>query len=233
MKKISCIIAAYNEGDRIGAVLDAIENHPLISEIIVVDDGSKDHTREEVKKRKGIKLLALPHNCGKSFAVTTGIRHSTHDHLLMLDADLLNLSSEDITRLIQPVLNDDADITISLRKNSLPIMRLMELDYISGERVFKKSFLEEHLATIAQLPGFAIESFMNRLIIDQKHRIQIVRWDKTITPRKSAKVGFWKGTWGDIKMIREILQLVPVHEIVSQNYKMHKLKVRKPRSHTR
>lgn len=230
MKKISCVIAAYNEGSRIGSVLDAIENHPLIHEIIVVDDGSKDNTSVVVAKRKGVTLITLPQNKGKSFAVVTGIKNASHDHLFMLDADLIGLRAEDVTRLIQPVLNDEADITISLRKNSLPIMRLMELDYVSGERVFRKSLIEEHLPEIEKLPGFAIESFFNRVIINNAHRIKIVKWDNTITPRKSAKVGFVKGVWGDIKMIREILQLVSVKEIVHQNYKMHKLKVNKKKN---
>lgn len=229
MKKISCVIAAYNEGARIGCVLDAVENHPLIHEIIVVDDGSQDNTSEVVAKRKGIKLITLPKNRGKSFAVVTGIKQSKHDHLFMLDADLIGLSADDVSRLIQPVLDEEADISISLRKNSLPIMRFMELDYISGERVFKKSIIEKHLDNIEKLPSFAIESFFNRVIIENKHSLKVVRWDNTITPRKSAKIGFFKGVWGDILMIRDILKLVSVKEVVRQNYKMHKLKVNKKR----
>ena len=115
MKKVSCIIAAYNESERIGGVLDAIENHPLIEEVIVIDDGSKDNTSEIVSKRKGVKLITLTKNRGKSFAVVTGIRESKHDHLFMLDADLVGLSADDVTRLIQPILNGEADISISLR----------------------------------------------------------------------------------------------------------------------
>ena len=48
--KVSCIIAAYNEGPRIGAVLDAISNNSLIDEIIVVNDGSKDNTQAVVEQ---------------------------------------------------------------------------------------------------------------------------------------------------------------------------------------
>lgn len=230
MKKISCIIAAYNEGERIGGVLDAVENHPLINEIIVVDDGSKDNTSEVVAKRKGVTLITLPKNRGKSFAVVTGIKESAHEHLFMLDADLIGLSADDVSRLIQPVLDEEADITISLRKNSLGIMRMMELDYVSGERVFRKSIIEEHLDTIEKLPSFAIESFFNRVIVKNNHSIKVVKWDNTITPRKSAKVGFFKGIWGDILMIRDILKLVSAKEIVHQNYRMHKLKVNKKRN---
>ncbi|MCX6788628.1 MAG: glycosyltransferase family 2 protein [Candidatus Jorgensenbacteria bacterium] len=226
MKKVSCIIAAYNESERIGGVLDAIENHPLIEEVIVIDDGSKDNTSEIVSKRKGVKLITLTKNRGKSFAVVTGIRESKHDYLFMLDADLVGLSADDVTRLIQPILNDEADVSISLRKNSLPIMRMIGLDYISGERVFKKEILIEHLDAISELPSFAIESFFNRIIIKKNYKIKVVNWPNTITPRKSAKVGFVNGVLGDIKMIKEILHLVSFSEIISQNYAMCKLRIK-------
>ena len=226
MKKVSCVIAAYNEGERIGGVLSAVADHPLVDEVIVVDDGSHDDTREVVRQWKNVTLISHEKNRGKSSAVVTGIKRSSHDHILMLDADLIGLSKEDITQLIEPVHNGEADISISLRKNSLPIMRWIGLDYVSGERVFRKEVLVEHLDTIEQLRSFAIESFFNRIIIQKAFRIKVVRWENTITPRKSAKVGFLKGAWGDIKMIGEIIQHVGVGGIVRQNYKMHKLKVK-------
>lgn len=225
MKGVSCVIAAYNEEKRIHNVLNAIENHPLIDEVIVVNDGSSDNTAKVVEKRKGVTLITLPENRGKSFAVVTGIRETKYDHLCMLDADLVGISKEDVTNLIEPVLDGSADITISLRKNSLPIMRLIGMDYISGERVFKKSIITPYLNDIEKLPSFAIESFFNQVLIDNAKRIKIVKWKDVITPRKSSKTGFGKGIWGDIKMIREIIQLVSVKGVIKQNYEMHKLKV--------
>ena len=225
MRGVSCVIAAYNEGKRIDNVLSAVENHPLIDEVIVVNDGSSDNTKEVVERWPGVTLINLPNNRGKSFAVVTGIRNAKFDHLCMLDADLVGIRKEDVTRLIEPVLNEEADITISLRKNSLPIMHFIGMDYISGERVFKKKIIAPYLNDIEKLPSFAIESFFNQVLIDNAHRIKIVKWKNVITPRKSAKAGFWKGVWGDIKMIREIVQLVSVMGIIKQNYRMHKLKV--------
>jgi len=43
-KIISCIIPAYNEADNIGKVLEVVEGHPLIKEVVVVNDGSTDNT---------------------------------------------------------------------------------------------------------------------------------------------------------------------------------------------
>ena len=49
-RKISVVIAAYNEGPRIAAVLKIVENHPLVDEVIVINDGSSDNTSDVAKK---------------------------------------------------------------------------------------------------------------------------------------------------------------------------------------
>ena len=56
---ISCIIPAYNEGPRIKAVLDVVAAHPLIDEIIVVDDGSSDDTAALASGREKVVLIRL------------------------------------------------------------------------------------------------------------------------------------------------------------------------------
>ena len=88
MITVSCIIPACNEAARIGKVLDVVRNHPLLFEIIVVDDGSADNTAD-VAREKGVRVVRLATNQGKSHAVAEGIAAATGSHLLMLDADLL------------------------------------------------------------------------------------------------------------------------------------------------
>ena len=141
MKKISCIIPAYNEGKRIASVLDIVIGHPLISEVIVVDDGSSDDTRDVVARYSSIKLIALEKNGGKSAAIVEGVRQAENELILFLDADLSGLSANALSSLIEPVQSGKADVSISLRHNSPLQWRLMGLDYISGERVFSKNFL--------------------------------------------------------------------------------------------
>src|SRR5579862_5490464 len=100
MKSVSCIIPAYNEAVRIGAVLDAVVNHPLLSEIIVIDDGSNDGTSQVVSKYTQVKLIVLPHNGGKAHAVCEGVKASRGELLAILDADLLGLTANDVSNLI-------------------------------------------------------------------------------------------------------------------------------------
>ncbi|HEY5501219.1 MAG TPA: glycosyltransferase family 2 protein, partial [Candidatus Humimicrobiaceae bacterium] len=91
MKKVSCIIPAYNEGERIEKILNIIIGHPLIYEIIVIDDGSKDNTKEIIEKFEGITFIKHEKNQGKSISVYDGIVKATGEYILMLDADLIGL----------------------------------------------------------------------------------------------------------------------------------------------
>lgn len=226
MPKITCIIPAYNEGPRIEGVLKIVDKHPMLHEVIVIDDCSKDNTSEMVKKFPGVRLIRHEVNKGKSQAVVTGIKESTGDFLFFLDADLIGLSREAISELIEPVASGKADISISLRVNSPWIWRFIGIDYISGERVFPKKLLENHLDEILKLARFGLESFMNKLIIKDKYRIKIIYWKNVSSPYKYTKDGLWKGIKGDFFMILDILKTVSLFGIVRQIYKLSMLKVR-------
>lgn len=223
--KISCIISAYNEEKNIGRVLKVVQDHPLLDEIIVIEDGSSDGTRKIIKRFKGIRLLAHKKNRGKLAAVLSGIRASKNDMLLFIDADLVGLSKRNITDLISPVVNGESDISLSLRGNSLGIFRLIGLDFISGERVLSKKILGS-LKQFKRIAGFGFESFLNRMIIRQKLRIKVVHWDKVIHVRKSGKIGFLKGSWGDISMLFQIIRTIGFLGIIKQNKDMISLRVK-------
>src|SRR5579863_7509706 len=114
MPKVSCVIPAYNEATRIGRVLSAVVDHPLLSEIIVVDDCSQDRTREEAQEFPTARLIANQKRLGKSGSIAAGVRASTGEYLLFLDADLVGLTPGDVTALLKPVLDGATDVAISL-----------------------------------------------------------------------------------------------------------------------
>src|ERR1700731_3959961 len=129
--RISCIICAFNEAPRIAAVLAVASVHPLLHEVIVVDDGSTDHTVEIVKRFPSVKLISYPVNRGKSFAMATGVAAAQSDLLMLLDADLKGLAVEHVSALAAPVLSGEANVSLSLRQNSLLIFRAIGLDFVS------------------------------------------------------------------------------------------------------
>jgi len=225
MEKVSCIIAAYNEGPRIEKVLAAAYQHPLISEIIVVDDGSEDDTQNVVKKFPGITLIVHEKNKGKSKTVLTGIAHSTGEKILLLDADLIGLTPRDISDLIEPVISGRADISISLRQNAPWIWRAIGIDFISGERVFSRALIQNNFEEIKRLPRFGLESYLNTLVIKNTCRIKIVFWKNVISPWKYKKAGLFSGIKGDFLMIVDVFRTISVFEAIYQIIKMSLLKV--------
>ena len=186
---LSCIIPAYNEASRIGRVLAVVTSCPLVNEVVVIDDCSFDMTSEVVKKYPGVILLTHTVNKGKSISVYDGIQKATGDILLFLDADLENLTMNNLEKLIMPVFTGNADITISLRGNAPSVWKVLGIDYISGERCFRRSFLEGSLEAVKKLHGFALEVFLNYQIIRRKLRIAIVVWSNVRSPLKRKHFG--------------------------------------------
>lgn len=124
MKKLSVIIAAYNEARTIAGVLSRIDRAELprnvVREIIVVNDHSSDDTEAQVKKilRQGpqseIKYVRHEANKGKGAAVQTGIRHATGDLMVIQDADM-EYDPGDYSALLQPILEGRADAVYGSR----------------------------------------------------------------------------------------------------------------------
>ncbi|VVC75704.1 hypothetical protein AQUSIP_09940 [Aquicella siphonis] len=91
---ISCVVPVYNEEAVIVSFIESLQ--AVLSslterfEIIIVDDGSRDHTMEKVRslpKDFHVKLLGLSRNFGKEVALTAGIEHSGGDVVILMDAD--------------------------------------------------------------------------------------------------------------------------------------------------
>lgn len=218
MRRVSSIICAYNEAVRIGKVLEAVSSHPDVDEIIVVDDGSTDDTAKIVSRYPNVLLVRHETNRGKTAAIMSGINRATGDLLFFMDADLVGVTALDIQRLIAPVRSGVADMTITLRKNSLLVYRILGCDFVSGERVFPRALIEGEEERIAALPPFGFEVFINRLALERKLRVKIVRWSSVVTPPKTSKRGIVPGLKADAGMIRDIFSVITPIELLEQNY---------------
>lgn len=212
---ISCIIPVYNEAKRVGAVLDALAGCPWIEEVIVVNDGSTDDSEAVLRERKGIRLISYKPNRGKSHAVRMGIEAAKNEWIMMIDSDLVGLRAEDVAALVEPIRKGEAEVSLSLRKNSLRIYKWLGIDFVSGERVFRKNCIGD-LEKLDTLPGFGLEVYLNDRFVSQKMPIAVVRWDQVVTPRKYVKFGWWSGTKGDLKMAREIISVFGMRKIKNQ-----------------
>lgn len=227
--RLSCLIPAYNEGPRIGRVLEVALATRGIDEVIVIDDASSDDTVAVAEsfavRHQALRVLRQPANAGKTRAVARGVAQAAGTHLMLLDSDLVGLTPGALTALISPLADSKAEVSISLRGNAPAPWRWIGLDYISGERVLPRAVLADRLDALDELPRFGLEVFMNRIWIDEGFAIAVVHWPEVSSPLKSAKQGRWAGIVSDAKMLGDIFRTIPPLQILRQIVAMRRRRV--------
>lgn len=222
-RSISCIICAYNEADRIEHVLKVVSRHPLLHEIIVVDDGSTDGTIDKAAAFADVTIVSLWPNGGKSRALATGVAAAGGDYVMLLDADLVGLTAADVSALAAPVLEGEADSTISLRGDSLGVYRAMGLDFVSGERVLPRALFGDPAKTMAALPRWGCEVFINEGIIAMGLRVAVVEWRHVFHTPKHRKVGAWRGVTEELRMVGDALRVISPAGVLRQHVELKRL----------
>ncbi|MFQ6117536.1 MAG: glycosyltransferase family 2 protein, partial [Candidatus Bipolaricaulia bacterium] len=156
------IVPAYNEAERIGAVLQALIAAERVDEIIVVDDGSTDGTAE-VAKRFGVKVLSLPQNMGKAAALDHGVKLARNDVFLFLDADLVGLRPEHVDRMIEAYERRGLYMVIGVFKEGRLNTDLSQViaPYLSGQRVLNRDVWERVRKT--EKLEFGVEMALTKL----------------------------------------------------------------------
>ena len=118
MATLSVVVPCFNEQATIGAILDAVRAAPVPDkEIIVVDDGSTDGTRELLEgelRAKVDTLVVHDKNRGKGAALRSGFEAATGDIILVQDADL-EYDPQDYLQLTAPILLNKADVVYGSR----------------------------------------------------------------------------------------------------------------------
>ena len=162
---LSIIIPVYNEvklvGELLGKIVDLRLEDGVGKEIVVVDDGSKDGTREAIagflaaRPDAGILLLSHGANRGKGAAVRTGMKEARGDIMIIQDADL-EYDPEDINDVLAPILKGETDVAYGsrvLREKALGRSGICGL--ITGKH--------PHSYVAAYLGGVAITKWTNLL----------------------------------------------------------------------
>jgi glycosyltransferase involved in cell wall biosynthesis len=114
---LSVLIPVYNEEQTLGRLLDAVEERPEVSELVIVDDGSTDGTSEILEARdfKGnVQIIRHERNRGKGAALRTAIAAATGDVALVQDADL-EYDPAEFPLLLAPIERGRAEVVYGSR----------------------------------------------------------------------------------------------------------------------
>jgi glycosyltransferase involved in cell wall biosynthesis len=116
--KLSVIIPCYNEQNTIREIIRAVVASPVPDkEIIVVDDGSTDGTKDLLKSELAPminKLIFHEHNMGKGAALRSGVREATGDIVIVQDADL-EYNPQEFLLMMEPIVMGKADVVFGSR----------------------------------------------------------------------------------------------------------------------
>lgn len=125
-KKLVFVVPAYNEEKTLGPTLDDLHKNFPTAEILVVNDGSKDKTRE-IALKKGAYVLTHVINRGLGAALGTGVQEALNheaDYIVTFDADLQH-TGKDVNRLLEPLRKEEADVVIGSRFMSKEDLEMM------------------------------------------------------------------------------------------------------------
>lgn len=206
--KVSAVIPAYNEADRIGAVLKPLLSASSVSEVIVVDDGSTDAT-SEVARRYGVKVVRFEENRGKGAALVAGAREAEGDALLFLDADLTGLTPRHVEELVETYRRGEAEVVIAVFRKGRTATDMSQrlVPFLSGQRILSRAIWEEAQA-LAEGSDFGVETALTRLAFRQGWRQKIVVWEGVSHVRKEEKRGFWRGFVDRMAMYRDVVRSI-------------------------
>ncbi len=201
----TAIIAAYNEEKTIGPIIDVLNEVPLIANVIVVSDGSKDKT-VDVARDRNVEVIELVNNVGKGGALYRGLENIRSDVVLLIDADLVGLRTQHVLRLVEPVVGGEADVTIGVFEEGRFATDFAQkiAPLLSGQRAIRTEVLK-HISEM-EIARFGVEVAINRYIKKEGIKVKVIKLPGLTHVMKEEKLGIVKGLKERVKMYWEILK---------------------------
>lgn len=209
--QVSAIIPAYNEEKTVADVIRPLCKIPIITEIIVVSDGSTDDT-VKVAREAGAKVVESEFNKGKGGAMMLGVERASSDIILFLDADLIGLTTQHVQQLLEPVLDGTAEMSVGIFEHGRLATDLAQFvaPFLSGQRAVTKSLLER-IGNL-ELTRFGVEIALTKYVSEQDIKLSEVILKDLSHVTKEEKLGFVNGFRARMKMYWEIAKSFSVDE---------------------
>lgn len=133
---VSVVIPVYNEIRTIKEIVEIVNTHELVDEVILIDDYSTDGTRELLSSFKSEKIKVLYHdrNRGKGAAVRTGFQNMTGDVVIIQDADL-EYDPAEYKTLLKPIQEGKADVVYGSRFAGGEMHRVLFFWHMAGNKL--------------------------------------------------------------------------------------------------
>ncbi|MGE5585429.1 MAG: glycosyltransferase family 2 protein [Bacillota bacterium] len=197
------IIPAYNEGARIGWVISAALGARLVSDVIVVSDGSTDNTAD-VARSLGVRVVELARNRGKGGAMKAGLTATSAEVVAFIDADLVGLMPEHVDELVRPVVSGEADATLGVFEGGRPSTTLAQklTPGLSGQRAVRAALVRDVPMEDAR---FGVEVMLNRHLASCGATVKRVVLHGVSQVMKEEKRGGLKGFAARLRMYWEIV----------------------------
>lgn len=226
LKRVTVIVPSYNEGSRIGYVLDALTKNQEFYEVIVVDDGSTDETADVVA-RYPVTYVKNEYNMGKGRAMDRGVSLAKTDVILFIDADIIGLNQRVLEAIVEPVLNGTMDMFVAMRGRKIFFFRFIFLfiAVLGGERAITKKLWNMIPDTYKQ--GYEIESALNFYALHYGKGFSYEVFNEIHQTSKEKKFGLWEGSKRRWKMLGKILwaRLILQTKVLPKSVKVKRLSV--------
>lgn len=200
---IAVVIPAFNEEERLPAVLEAVKACPIVKQIVVVDDGSEDNTAE-VARQFGVKVIELERNRGKAGAVWVGLKEVNEPVVVLLDADLKGLKPEHMEALSRPIFQGDADMTLGVFRKGRLWTDLSHLiaPWVTGQRALPIERVNE-LPDFSNL-GYGLEAALNKFAREHGWIVKTVILQGVSHVMKEEKLGLLRAIKARTEMYLEV-----------------------------
>ncbi len=204
-KTVSVIIPVYCEEKTIAPLINTLLKSPLVYEIICVNDGSDDNSLTILQSfGKKIKTIHLPHNHGKGFAMATGVDHARGDLVLFFDADLINLSTTHVKKMVALVQKHNVKAVYGYITGKPPNPFSALFKHITGQRIYYRKDLLPHLKVMKKT-RHGVEIYLNHAF--QNEKIAIIPLLNINHVWKHEKYGYKKGVQVIIQQFVELMQI--------------------------